>query len=257
MGSPRTSPRTLPAWSALCARGDRLVVDVGFPSVSLPVEVALWSGLTQQQSGIVGHGDRADRAADGAASRRQIARQPRDRRGPRLHRRLARLRRADSEGDWHDVAAVASRSRAARSCSSTCCASTPPAIATAPIPTSTAPPRARPTRSSPRWSRRRPTRAGSCYPITVTWPTAATAARSARFARSKAASPGPASRRGSSGGVRSTSPTSRARSPTRPARTSTRAGTPGCRSAPRSPRRSPVTRRFRRSRCAAARSRCS
>ncbi len=51
--------RTLPAWSALCARGTRLVVDVGFPTVSMPVEVALWSGLTQQQTGIVGHGDGA------------------------------------------------------------------------------------------------------------------------------------------------------------------------------------------------------
>src|SRR5262249_47733732 len=30
-----------------------LRVDVGFPTVSLPVEIALWSGLTQQQTGIV------------------------------------------------------------------------------------------------------------------------------------------------------------------------------------------------------------
>ena len=51
--------RTLPAWSALCTRGTRLVVDVGFPTVSMPVEVALWSGLTQQQTGIVGHGEAA------------------------------------------------------------------------------------------------------------------------------------------------------------------------------------------------------
>ena len=48
----------MPAWSALCARGIRLTVDVGFPTVSLPVEVALWSGLTQQQTGIVGRSDR-------------------------------------------------------------------------------------------------------------------------------------------------------------------------------------------------------
>lgn len=43
---------TLPAWSALCKRGVTLTVDVGFPTVSLPVEVALWTGLTQQQSGM-------------------------------------------------------------------------------------------------------------------------------------------------------------------------------------------------------------
>ncbi len=51
--------RTLPAWSALCDRGTRLPVDVGFPTVSLPVEIELWSGLTQQQSGIVFGGDKA------------------------------------------------------------------------------------------------------------------------------------------------------------------------------------------------------
>ncbi|HEY1554950.1 MAG TPA: alkaline phosphatase family protein [Kofleriaceae bacterium] len=50
--------RTLPAWSALCARGVTATVDVGFPTVSLPVEVALWSGLTQQQTGVVYRSDR-------------------------------------------------------------------------------------------------------------------------------------------------------------------------------------------------------
>lgn len=50
--------RELPTWSALCARGISLGVDVGFPTVSLPVEVALWTGLTQQQTGVVFHGDR-------------------------------------------------------------------------------------------------------------------------------------------------------------------------------------------------------
>jgi hypothetical protein len=49
---------TLPALAALCARGVALTVDVGFPSVSLPVEVALWTGLTQQQTGIVFRSDR-------------------------------------------------------------------------------------------------------------------------------------------------------------------------------------------------------
>ena len=49
---------TLPALSALCARGVSATVDVGFPSVSLPVEVALWSGLTQQQTGVVNRYER-------------------------------------------------------------------------------------------------------------------------------------------------------------------------------------------------------
>jgi hypothetical protein len=49
--------RTLPAWSATCQRGVALTMDVGFPTVSLAVEAALWSGLTQQQSGIVFRSD--------------------------------------------------------------------------------------------------------------------------------------------------------------------------------------------------------
>lgn len=48
---------TLRAWQALCARGVAVMVDVGFPTVSLPVEVTLWSGLTQQQTGIVNNHD--------------------------------------------------------------------------------------------------------------------------------------------------------------------------------------------------------
>jgi len=47
----------LPAWSAVCKRGLDLLVDVGFPTVSLPVEAALWTGLTQQQTGIVYRSD--------------------------------------------------------------------------------------------------------------------------------------------------------------------------------------------------------
>lgn len=47
----------LRAWRELCDRGLTLTVDVGFPTVSLPVEVALWSGLTQQQTGIVMRSD--------------------------------------------------------------------------------------------------------------------------------------------------------------------------------------------------------
>jgi len=50
--------RALPTWSALCKRGVTLTVDVGFPTISLPVEAALWSGLTQQQTGIVFRSDR-------------------------------------------------------------------------------------------------------------------------------------------------------------------------------------------------------
>ena len=49
--------RFMPAWRALCDRGVTLAVDVGFPTVSLPVEVALWTGLTQQQTGIVMRSD--------------------------------------------------------------------------------------------------------------------------------------------------------------------------------------------------------
>ncbi|MGN6104312.1 MAG: hypothetical protein ACTHU0_04350, partial [Kofleriaceae bacterium] len=49
---------TLPVWSATCKRGVTLRVDVGFPTVSLPVEAALWTGLTQQQTGIVYRADR-------------------------------------------------------------------------------------------------------------------------------------------------------------------------------------------------------
>jgi hypothetical protein len=44
---------TLPAWSAVCARGVTMRIDVGFPTVSLPVAVSLWTGLTQQQTGIM------------------------------------------------------------------------------------------------------------------------------------------------------------------------------------------------------------
>lgn len=45
--------KTLPAWTAVCERGLTLRVDVGFPTVSLPVAVAMWTGLTQQQTGIM------------------------------------------------------------------------------------------------------------------------------------------------------------------------------------------------------------
>jgi hypothetical protein len=56
LGAPTAA--TLPNWSALCKRGIALRVDVGFPTVSLPVQVSLWTGYTQQQTGIVFRSDR-------------------------------------------------------------------------------------------------------------------------------------------------------------------------------------------------------
>lgn len=57
-GLGETTAATLPNWSALCKRGIALRVDVGFPTVSLPVQIALWTGLTQQQTGVVFRSDR-------------------------------------------------------------------------------------------------------------------------------------------------------------------------------------------------------
>jgi hypothetical protein len=57
-GLSETAAAALPTWSALCKRGLALRVDVGFPTVSLPVQAALWTGLTQQQTGIVFRSDR-------------------------------------------------------------------------------------------------------------------------------------------------------------------------------------------------------
>lgn len=48
----------LKTWSALCKRGLSLRVDVGFPTVSLPVQVSLWTGLSQQQTGVLFRSDR-------------------------------------------------------------------------------------------------------------------------------------------------------------------------------------------------------
>jgi hypothetical protein len=56
LGEPTAT--TLPNWSALCKRGIALRVDVGFPTVSLPVQVSLWTGHTQQQTGVVFRADR-------------------------------------------------------------------------------------------------------------------------------------------------------------------------------------------------------
>ena len=57
-GLTAATAETLPAWSAVCKRGITMTVEVGFPTVSLPVEVSLWTGLTQQQTGVVSRSDR-------------------------------------------------------------------------------------------------------------------------------------------------------------------------------------------------------
>src|SRR5688500_11053710 len=57
-GLAESTAKTLPTWTALCKQGLALRVDVGFPTVSLPVQTALWTGLTQQQTGIVFRSDR-------------------------------------------------------------------------------------------------------------------------------------------------------------------------------------------------------
>lgn len=44
---------TLPVLSTRCQGGLDLQLDVGFPTVSLPVQAALWSGRTQQHGGIL------------------------------------------------------------------------------------------------------------------------------------------------------------------------------------------------------------
>jgi hypothetical protein len=51
-GLGESTAATLPELSALCARGIDARVDNGFPTVSLPVQHVLWTGLTQQQSGV-------------------------------------------------------------------------------------------------------------------------------------------------------------------------------------------------------------
>lgn len=52
-GAGLSTAQTMPTWAALCARGLDLVVDTGFPTVSLPVQVALWSGRSQQATGVL------------------------------------------------------------------------------------------------------------------------------------------------------------------------------------------------------------
>lgn len=43
----------LPELSRVCATGVDLRIDIGFPTVSLPVQHALWTGRTQSQSGVM------------------------------------------------------------------------------------------------------------------------------------------------------------------------------------------------------------
>ncbi len=51
-GLSRADAAGLPELSRRCATGIDAVVDVGFPTVSMPVQHALWTGRTQQQSGL-------------------------------------------------------------------------------------------------------------------------------------------------------------------------------------------------------------
>lgn len=51
-GVNRATAASMKSWRDICAAGIELVVDVGFPTVSLPVQHVLWTGLTQQQSGV-------------------------------------------------------------------------------------------------------------------------------------------------------------------------------------------------------------
>lgn len=54
-GLSRAHADQLPHLTDLCARGQSMQVDVGFPTVSLPVQHVLWTGRTQQQSGVQYH----------------------------------------------------------------------------------------------------------------------------------------------------------------------------------------------------------
>jgi len=65
-GVDAATSRHLPHYDSVCRRGLELVVDVGFPTVSLPVQSVLWTGLTQQQTGIQFVQARIDPPPDGA-----------------------------------------------------------------------------------------------------------------------------------------------------------------------------------------------
>jgi hypothetical protein len=61
-GLGRDAAMQQPELSALCARGLDLALDTGFPTVSLPVQHALWTGRTQQQSGVMHRVAQSDHA---------------------------------------------------------------------------------------------------------------------------------------------------------------------------------------------------
>jgi hypothetical protein len=58
--------RTLPHLDEVCAGGWDLVVDVGFPTLSLPVQSVLWTGLSQAQVGVVTNNDRLETPPPGS-----------------------------------------------------------------------------------------------------------------------------------------------------------------------------------------------
>ncbi len=58
----------MPVWNELCARGLELRLDVGFPTVSLPIQLALWSGHAQQQTGVLFHSGKVVKPPLGAAA---------------------------------------------------------------------------------------------------------------------------------------------------------------------------------------------
>jgi Type I phosphodiesterase / nucleotide pyrophosphatase len=70
-GVDRAMARRLPHYDSVCRRGLDLAVDVGFPTVSLPVQSVLWTGLTQQQSGIEFVQARIDPPPDGSLPARE------------------------------------------------------------------------------------------------------------------------------------------------------------------------------------------
>lgn len=70
-GLHRADSARLPAVQGLCAGGLDLVVDVGFPTKSLPVQQVLWSGLTSQQLG--GRGDNLEVTAPPSSVPRLVA----------------------------------------------------------------------------------------------------------------------------------------------------------------------------------------
>ncbi len=69
-GLSRDHASTLDVLSGACARGLDFVVDVGFPTVSLPVQHVLWTGLTQQQAGVLYRLGRLDPAPTNALGAR-------------------------------------------------------------------------------------------------------------------------------------------------------------------------------------------